>query len=689
MVGMVVACFGAWELPNFPYAVQSAAYADSQAKESLLFRLGMQAYQVAAYYGDEENIRSGATIASQMQYYQRDSQLTLNQRLRDINDQYAVWLDYAMRTGNTSEADRLTAERDRVISEEQASAEADVADHRNSLIAQDLAAFHSLLHELDTDSSFYYVSLQGQTALSNLPAAAEPTEFFAELPAWRLSQPANGASVYVGVDQSKYGELEQAYLQARAAGISGCYRVLAGLALFLIGLGYLMFTAGCRPGRDGIQLAPIDRLYLDVGLVLLGCALTGAYVLLAETWMEYQRSSSQLLLVFTGGLAAVVAVSLVIYGTVFSKRVKRGEVLRHTLCYASLAWLFRVVRRCWRGTVQPLWRSGPLALRLIGLLLTYVFGSVIAIGLAAAGGIWTAIGLVLLLGLNVGAFALVARKWSVLQQIARGAEKIKDGDLSHRLPIDSNAELASLALSINNIANGLQAAVEKEVKAERMQAELITNVSHDLKTPLTSLITYIDLLKTEGLSSEHAPHYLQVLDQKSQRLKTLTEDLFEAAKAASGSLTVELNRLEIGSLLHQGLAELSERIEQSGLDFRLNLPEEKVYVQADGRMLWRVLENLIQNAIKYALPQSRVYVQVLEQGAQVAIVFKNVSAAPLNIDPEELLERFKRGDESRHSEGSGLGLAIAKSLTELQRGSFQLEIDGDLFKATVRLPRSQ
>jgi len=222
-----------------------------------------------------------------------------------------------------------------------------------------------------------------------------------------------------------------------------------------------------------------------------------------------------------------------------------------------------------------------------------------------------------------------------------------------------------------------------------MKAELVTNVSHDLKTPLTSIITYIDLLKTEGLASDNAPKYLDVLDKKSQRLKVLTEDLFEAAKAASGNVSIKREELDVGSLLTQGLAELSDRIEDSGLDFRLNIPEDKLSVQADGKLLWRAIENIISNVLKYALVGSRVYIDATARANHVNLIFKNISATPLNIEPEELVERFKRGDESRSTEGSGLGLAIAKSLVELQGGTFTIDIDGDLFKVTIALPESR
>lgn len=248
-----------------------------------------------------------------------------------------------------------------------------------------------------------------------------------------------------------------------------------------------------------------------------------------------------------------------------------------------------------------------------------------------------------------------------------------------------------LANDMNCIAEGLDKAVKNEVKSQRMKSELISNVSHDIKTPLTSIINYVDLLKKEGINSENASKYLDILEQKSQRLKILTEDLFEAAKASSGDMPIELQKLDIFYLIQQGLAELDDRIEKSELNFKVNIPEEKIYVLADGRLLWRVIENLLSNVFKYALKGSRVYINVInnENSDKISLIIKNISSYELNVEVDELMERFKRADESRSSEGSGLGLAIAKDLMEMQKGSLNLEIDGDLFKAIVNIPKCE
>jgi signal transduction histidine kinase len=234
----------------------------------------------------------------------------------------------------------------------------------------------------------------------------------------------------------------------------------------------------------------------------------------------------------------------------------------------------------------------------------------------------------------------------------------------------------------------LNAEMEKRLRAEQLRTELISNVSHDIRTPLTSVIMYIDLLKGEGAHSEKAREYIEIIESKANRLRELTDDLFEASKAASGNIPVTIEKVDLNALVSQGLGEMDAKIRDSGLEFRVTLSKEPVLVRADGRLLWRVVENQLSNVFKYALPGSRVYVETSDGGDIATLAVKNISATPLNIPADELLERFKRGDESRSSEGSGLGLTISKSLTEAMGGQFYIAIDGDLFKATVSLPKA-
>lgn len=305
---------------------------------------------------------------------------------------------------------------------------------------------------------------------------------------------------------------------------------------------------------------------------------------------------------------------------------------------------------------------------------------------------WFGLPLVLIL-----IFMFVPKLVKKFKSIEVGVEEVKNGNLTYKIPVEVDSkgnmsEFDKLASSINDISQASNIAVQNEIKSQRMKTDLISNVSHDLKTPLTSMVSYICLLKQEGLDSPNAPEYLEILDNKTQRLKSLTENLFEAAKASSGAIPVNIETIDISSVLAQALAEMGERLETKGLDVQVKDECENHLVRADGQLLWRVLENLLGNVSKYALENSRVYINVSEHNVGnsglAKIEIKNISKDALNISPDELTERFKRGDDSRNTEGSGLGLAIAKDLIKMMDGVFEIGVDGDLFKATVMLKKT-
>lgn len=286
---------------------------------------------------------------------------------------------------------------------------------------------------------------------------------------------------------------------------------------------------------------------------------------------------------------------------------------------------------------------------------------------------------------TIGGFAYyVLKKLSYLSYIMDGTQRIKNGDIHHKLQLIGEDNFTTLADNINNIRDGLDKAIDSQLRSERMKSELITNVSHDLKTPLTSIINYIELIKKEeNISPEYLKDYVNVLDSKSKRLKVLIEDLFEASKASSGNIELNMEKIDIIQLLRQSIGELEEKLSEANLDLKINVPEDKVYVRADGRRLYRVLENLLSNISKYSLSNTRVYIDITEVEGRVKLIMKNISSYELNFDPEEIMERFKRADDSRNTEGSGLGLAIARDLVKLQGGEFAIDIDGDLFKSII------
>ena len=423
---------------------------------------------------------------------------------------------------------------------------------------------------------------------------------------------------------------------------------------FILAFVYLMIVIGRTSSQDKeIHLHVIDKLYNDLNIVIVVC-LTSLSIAMS---FEVFHNMYMLLTVTIFSIVLLMILSLV-------KHFKNRTLLQHTLIYQILKMIFL--------TVKNVFDSGSIGVKTVLLVIGYpvvvaatFFIFPITIGLAA----W---------------FAL--RKVKSFNRIKEGVEQIKNGDLHHRIEVDGNGEFSRLASNINSITDGLKKSVDSEIKSERLKTELITNVSHDIRTPLTSIITYVDLLKIEN-DPEIIAEYVDVLDQKSKRLKHLTDDLFEAAKASSGSMPVQLERIDIVSLLTQGIGEMGEKIEASSLDFKLAYPTEKVYVKADGKLLWRSIENLFSNIFKYAQPASRVYIDVEDLENEIVVTFKNISAYELNISVDELMERFKRGDESRSSQGSGLGLSIAESLIHIQHGKFLVQVDGDLFKAIIYLPK--
>lgn len=292
--------------------------------------------------------------------------------------------------------------------------------------------------------------------------------------------------------------------------------------------------------------------------------------------------------------------------------------------------------------------------------------------------------LIIIFGIQLGFLIYFVKKLGYLNEIMKGVHKIKEGELNYKIEEKNDIYFSSLANDINNISEGLENSIEQRIKSERMKSELITNVSHDLKTPLTSIINYVELIKKEeDLQPEYLKDYVKVLDNKSKRLKVLIEDLFEASKASTGNIELELVILDLKQLLQQSIGELEDKLEEANLSLRVNLTEEDTYVLADGRRLYRVFENLLCNISKYSLKNTRVYIDVTKEDGKIITTMKNISSYELNFDPDEIMERFKRADESRNTEGSGLGLAIARDLVSLQGGKMSIEIDGDLFKAKV------
>ncbi|MBQ9932957.1 MAG: sensor histidine kinase [Ruminiclostridium sp.] len=465
--------------------------------------------------------------------------------------------------------------------------------------------------------------------------------------------------------------------------------LVAGAIGAILSLLFLTWSAGRVEDYDGIALNKLDThlplellLALGFGAAMLGLAIMYENILIGETLIF------ALFLLLT---LVAAAVGLTMYLSLI-RRIKAKTLFECVL----IRKLGRPFRWCW-GKVKTLGRKAgrglsalaeklPLfwkaGLGFLGLCLVEFF-TILAMWESAF-----EIGLVLWLMVKIveGLFLV----WVVvaMRELQHGAWQLGQGNLDYQIPLNTlRGDFKSHGEQLNSMRSAIQAAVEDQMKSERMKTELITNVSHDIKTPLTSIVNYVDLLKKQEMPTEEAREYLEVLDRQSAKLKKLTEDLVEAAKATTGTTTVNFQRTDVNVLLTQSAGEYQEKLQSKALQLMLTPAPGNPAISADGRLLWRIFENLLSNIYKYALPGTRVYLTCTEETDKVAITFRNISETPLNISADELMERFVRGDASRHTEGSGLGLSIARSLTQLQYGTFDIAIDGDLFKATLTFPK--
>lgn len=443
---------------------------------------------------------------------------------------------------------------------------------------------------------------------------------------------------------------------------------IIGAAAFV----FLMCAAGHRNGTDEIVTTVWDHLWLDVFAVGAVLAEVFVFYVAAIFLINVDVAYLPFILFVTAVATLCMGWLLLLFLLSFSVRVKLGKWWRHTLCYQLFRKIGQFGRMIWEN-IGFLWKVILVMLVLaffegIGVLM--FFNSDIALLL------WLLEKLVL--------YPLVLWYCVQLNQLKNGTEKIAGGEPGYQISTKRMTGIfKEQGEQINHISDGMTHAIEERMKSERFKTELITNVSHDIKTPLTSIINYVDLLEKEDLHNETAQEYLEVLERQSSRLKKLIEDLIEASKASTGNLPVHLERLEAGIFMTQTVGEFEEKTKEAGLDLVIEKPETPVYIMADSRHFWRVIDNLMNNICKYAQNGTRVYINLEVKEAQVSITFRNTSKYPLNISSDELMERFVRGDASRNTEGSGLGLSIANSLMDLMGGTFRLYVDGDLFKVVL------
>ncbi len=447
----------------------------------------------------------------------------------------------------------------------------------------------------------------------------------------------------------------------------------ASVIILIALLLYLFSAAGHRPGEKQVRAGMIEKLPSDLFTL---CFAAAALLLAWLLHLTFQTGSLNILSYIILFLCVTIGYLCVLfYMLSLAVRIKCGTIFKTALIFRFCVWSGK--------KLSVIFRDLPLVAKTAVIITFYFLFDLIALLIFEE-----ITGFFIYYTVkNCFAVLIVFYLCISLRKLQMGGERIANGDLSYQIETENLfSDYADFAETLNRIGNSMNEALNERIKSERMKTELITNVSHDIKTPLTSIINYVDLLKREIPESEKSQEYLHILENQSSKLKKLICDLVEVSKAASGNVQVNLEECDICVLLHQAAGEYCEKLNASQLTPILNTPETPTLIMADGNLLWRVFDNLLSNICKYAMPGTRVYMNVETQENLCVIVFKNISASPLGVSCDELMERFVRGDISRHTEGSGLGLSIAKSLLELQNGSITLSSDGDLFKATVTFP---
>ena len=435
------------------------------------------------------------------------------------------------------------------------------------------------------------------------------------------------------------------------------------LVLFI----FLLCAAGHRAGSEGIVPSFVDKIPFDLFTLLMIVAISCLWAILAE--MSYD---SILLIMLACLVILVAALLILLYIMSFAVRVKLGGVIKGCIIYKVLAWVWRLIRSVCHA-IAELVRGMPLVPKTCVAVAVILLLELISVN---SGVVWLITNALLAAALIY--MAICAKKLLTAgQKLAAGDESYVVDTAKLYGPFREHGE------NLNTIRDGVSLAVEARMRSEHFRTELITNVSHDIKTPLTSIINYVDLLGKEKPENEKMREYIDVLQRQSARLKKLIDDLLEASKASTGNLAVNAEPCDVGVLLDQTLGEYGEKLSAAGLEPVLTKPEKPVIIMADGRHMWRIFDNLLNNICKYSQRGTRVYLEVCERDGKAVVTFRNISSRQLNISSDELMERFVRGDSSRNTEGSGLGLNIAQSLAQLQKGTMELTVDGDLFKVTL------
>ena len=516
-----------------------------------------------------------------------------------------------------------------------------------------------------------------QTAESSSVPAAEPAQpAYEQMPTERYSM--------VGYVLETVGENDEVAGMTQLLSYCYAYRNLmlgAMIAFALLALccfAFLMAAAGHRSGSDEIQPGFTERLPFDV----FTAAVAFIGVILMQLLIEFSTAGVNILKVIAFVMVFEAGVALCLWWSLsFARRLKLGNVISSCISVRIILWCWRTFKKLLAFVGDALRGMAliPKATLIIFAILFVEFLWMVGFGSGGSFMIfsWFIERAVLVL---LTAYVLLCMK-----KLLKAGEELSQGNLDYRVDTAKmRGSLKEHGEQLNRIGEGMNKAVNERMRSEHFRTELITNVSHDIKTPLTSIINYVDLLEKEEIDNEKAREYLEVLSRQSARLKKLIDDLIEASKASTGNLNVSLERCELGVLIDQCAGEYAEKLKAAGLELVVTKPEEPVTIMADGRHMWRVFDNLLNNVCKYAMAGTRVYINLDKEAGRATVTFRNISAQQLNISGDELMERFVRGDSSRNTEGSGLGLSIARSLVQLQKGELELTVDGDLFKVTLK-----
>ena len=516
-----------------------------------------------------------------------------------------------------------------------------------------------------------------QTAESSSVPAAEPAQpAYEQMPTERYSM--------VGYVLETVGENDEVAGMTQLLSYCYAYRNLmlgAMIAFALLALccfAFFMAAAGHRSGSDEIQPGFTERLPFDV----FTAAVAFIGVILMQLLIEFSTAGVNILKVIAFVMVFEAGVALCLWWSMsFARRLKLGNVISSCISVRVILWCWRTFKKLLAFVGDALRGMAliPKATLIIFAILFVEFLWMVGFGSGGSFMIfsWFIERAVLVL---LTAYVLLCMK-----KLLKAGEELSQGNLDYRVDTAKmRGPLKEHGEQLNRIGEGMNKAVNERMRSEHFRTELITNVSHDIKTPLTSIINYVDLLEKEEIDNEKAREYLEVLSRQSARLKKLIDDLIEASKASTGNLNVSLERCELGVLIDQCAGEYAEKLKAAGLELVVTKPEEPVTIMADGRHMWRVFDNLLNNVCKYAMAGTRVYINLDKKAGRATVTFRNISAQQLNISGDELMERFVRGDSSRNTEGSGLGLSIARSLVQLQKGELELTVDGDLFKVTLK-----